>query len=315
MLSAAAPELSIVVATRNRAAFLPELLHSLEIALAAAPIPAEIVIVDNGSTDATARVAREWLERLPGLVYLLEAQPGKSRALNRGLAVTRAPLLAFVDDDVCVAADWIQAVLDFFAHHPEYDAGGGRVRLARDVTDPELLARVAGYRSLPLYDGGDDVHDLRGLAGCNMAVRRPVVDIVGLFNERLGPGASGAHEDADYSERIHAANLTIGYMPGAIVYHAVDPARFTPASFRDFQQRMARSLYALDPLHAWRKSAGRLPGILIAFLWWSLLRNPTRRTRQLGRLIQHSEVLRQRWHDGWTPRAPAVDWPALKRKT
>jgi len=146
-------------------------------------------------------------------------------------------------------------------------------------------------------------------------LRRRVVDIVGLFNERLGPGASGAHEDADFSERIRAAKLGIGYIPRAIVYHAVDPARFTPASFRDFQRRMARSLYALDPQHAWRKSAGRLPGILIACIWWSLLRNPTRRSRQWGRLIQHSEVLRLRWRDGWTPPAPAVDWSTLKRKT
>jgi len=113
---------------------------------------------------------------------------------------------------------------------------------------------------------------------------------------------------------MRAAGLRIGYMPGAIVYHAVDPARFTAASFRDFQQRMAGSLYALDPQHAWRKSAGRLPGIAISYAWWSLLRNPVRQTRAWGRLIQHAQVLRLRWRDGRTPPSPVVNWHTLSRR-
>jgi glycosyltransferase involved in cell wall biosynthesis len=309
-----AVELSILVATRNRASFLSALFESLQAALAAVPATVEMIIIDNGSTDDTGRIIDEWGGRLPRLIHLVEPHPGKSRALNQGLRQARAPLLVFVDDDVQVSPSYLAEVLRFFADHPHYDAAGGRVRLPPEVTDPELLARVAMYRSLPLYDGGDAVCDGKGLAGCNMALRRRVFDIIGPFNERLGPGASGAHEDADLVGRIRSAKLRIGYMPGAIAYHAVDPARFTPAAFRDFHQRMAGSLYALDPAHAWRKSAGRLPGILIGLAWWSLVRDPTRRARAWGRMIQHAEVLRLRWRDGWTPPAPVVDWQRPDRR-
>lgn len=308
MATDTAVELSVLIATKNRGPFLGALFESLLGAVAALPAGAEVVVIDNGSTDDTGTIIDTWSGRLPGLVHLVEPQPGKSQALNQGLRRSRGPLLVFIDDDVCVPANYLTEVWRFFAEHPHYDAAGGRVRLPREVTDPELLARVARYRSLPLYDGGDAVCDGKGLAGCNMAVRRRVFESIGPFNERLGPGASGAHEDADLVARMHAANLRIGYMPGAIVYHAVDPARFTPDAYRDFQRRMARSLYALDPLYAWHKSAGRLPGILIGYVWWSLWRNPSRRARAWGRTILHAEVLRLRWRDGWRPPPPLVDW-------
>jgi len=300
--------LSILIATKDRGPFLGPLFESLQGALAALPVGAEIIVIDNNSADETGRVIDEWATRLPELIHLVEPQPGKSRALNQGLQRARAQLLVFTDDDVCVPADYLTEVWRFFTEYPHYDAAGGRVRLPPEVTDPELLARVARYRSLPLYDGGDAVGDGKGLAGCNMALRRRVFDVIGPFNERLGPGASGAHEDADLVARIHAAGLRIGYMPGAIIYHAVDPARFTADAFREFQRRMARSLYALDPRHAWRKSAGRLPGILIGFAWWSLWRNHARRTRAWARTILHMEVVRLRVRDGWTPPPPLVDW-------
>jgi len=176
------PELSILVATRDRAPYLANLFESLEAALTAAPVHVEILVIDNGSTDGTGGVIEAWAHRLPGLVHLREEPAGKSRALNMGLGRARAALLAFIDDDVRIAADWVVAVLAFFADYPQYDAAQGRVRLPRDVTDPDLLARVATYRSLPLYDGGDAVRDGQGLAGCNMALRRRVFDIIGPFN-------------------------------------------------------------------------------------------------------------------------------------
>jgi len=310
MTSDGAVALSILVATHNRARFLAALFESLQPALAALQIRAEVIVVDNASTDDTGAIITAWQSRLPELIHLIEPQAGKARAVNRGLKVARAPLLVFVDDDVTVAPDYLAEVLRFFADHPHYDAGGGRVRLPPDVTDPELLARVATYRSLPLYDGGDAVRDAKGLAGCNMIVRRKVFDAIGPFNERLGPGASGGHDDADLVARMHAAHLRMGYMPRAIVYHAVDPTRFTVEAFRAFQARMAHSMYTLNPPRAWRKSAGRLPGILIGLAWWSVVRNPERRTRSWGRAILHAEVVRLRLKDGWTPPAAIVDWRA-----
>src|SRR5262249_38258439 len=141
MESVTVPGLSVVIATRNRAAFLRELFQSLPAAVAAVPVGVELIVVDNGSTDNTEVVIDEWKSRLVGLIHLREPQPGKSRALNQALRQARAPVLVFIDDDVQLPPDYLAEVLWFFAEHPQYEAAGGRVRAALGITDPELLER------------------------------------------------------------------------------------------------------------------------------------------------------------------------------
>ena len=128
-----------------------------------------------------------------------------------------------------------------------------------------------------------------------MVLRRMVFDNVGGFDERLGPGAAGGWEDIDLAQRIKQVGLRIAYMPDVAVYHAVDPARLTPEYFRAFQQREARSRFALDPQRAWRRAVPRLLDAAVAFAWWSALRRPIRREHARGRVIKHAEMLRLSW--------------------
>src|SRR5438094_7585323 len=93
------PALSVLVATRNRAASLAQLLTSLEATQSASGIDTEIVVADNGSTDGTATLLQQWAAGAPGRIHLRAEQPGKARALNQALRQARAPLFAFVDDD------------------------------------------------------------------------------------------------------------------------------------------------------------------------------------------------------------------------
>src|SRR5579862_3753458 len=170
------PALSVLVATRNRATLLARLFESLDTALAAAGADIETLIIDNGSTDETPRLIETWIAAGPGRARLLIDQPGQSHALNCGIGVARGPLLAFIDDDVQVEASWARAVLAFFARHPHYDAGMGRVRIPPEVTDPQVIQQVLCYETLPLFDRGDLVRDLTTIYGCNMVLRRQVVE-------------------------------------------------------------------------------------------------------------------------------------------
>src|SRR6266571_194474 len=92
---------SVIIATRNRAALLAETLD----ALSRQRWPRdgfEIVVADNGSTDHTRALVESVAGRtsVPAVQYLYVVEPGKSHAVNAALRFARGDLLAFTDDDV-----------------------------------------------------------------------------------------------------------------------------------------------------------------------------------------------------------------------
>jgi cellulose synthase/poly-beta-1,6-N-acetylglucosamine synthase-like glycosyltransferase len=256
----------------------------------------EVVVADNGSTDDTAAVLKEWSVAGPCRVHVFAEEEGKARAMNVALAVARSSLLAFTDDDVCVSPTWIQSVVTFFKEHPHYDAAMGRVALPPDVTDPDVVQSVLRYHGVvPLFDMGEAPCDALDMYGANMAVRRQALDKVGPFDERLGCGASGASEDIDLARRLRRAQMRIGYMPRAVVYHEVDPDRLTDAYYYELQLRLARSTFEMDTNASHWRNGRRLLESVVALAWWSLLGVSNRRTRAWGRVLRHAYLVGRGW--------------------
>lgn len=296
--------LSVIVATRNRETSLRRTLVSLDIAQRAAGIATQVVIVDNGSSDATPHTLAEWCAACAGRRTLRVEMPGKARAVNAGLEAAEAAVIAFTDDDVEVRPDWLSAIVAYFTQHPEYAAAMGRTLPPPHLDDASLRERVARYPgAVPVFDAGEIVRDLDDLFGCNMAARRSLFDRLGRFNERLGPGASGLSEDAELAQRILRAGLRIGYMPEAVVYHEVDPQRLTDAYYREFQKRLGRSEYAAHPeWTVWRAARRAVEGALGA-AWWGLTGQSVRRRRAWARVQRHTDAARWLWRQ--SHRAPA----------
>jgi len=90
---------------------------------------------------------------------------------------------------------------------------------------------MAPYLDLPIVDHGEKVVEVRGVMGANMAYRASALQMVGPFDERLGPGAAGHEEETEMSQRIRRAGCRIGYAPHALVLHEVDPTRAVRARF------------------------------------------------------------------------------------
>ena len=116
------PEVTVVVPTRDRPAYLEVTLASL--ARQRTDAPHEILVVDDGASDATAQVAARH-----GARYVRHGQPRSlNAARNTGVREARAPLVAFVDDDVLVPPDWLAALIGGVRAHPQAEAFGGPIR-------------------------------------------------------------------------------------------------------------------------------------------------------------------------------------------
>jgi cellulose synthase/poly-beta-1,6-N-acetylglucosamine synthase-like glycosyltransferase len=172
-------ELSVVVPVRDGAAFLN---HSLA-ALRASDLPSrawELIVVDDGSRDGSGTIAEQYADRV-----LRHVPPGEGppSARNRGAAATRAPIVVFVDADVCVHRTALRRIRDTLAALPGVDAVFGAYDLA-----PAAPGLVSQYRNLlhsyvHRRDAGRAITFWTGLG----AVRRTVFEACGGFDpgERL----------------------------------------------------------------------------------------------------------------------------------
>ena len=207
---------SVIVATHNRPESIGRLAASLAPELATGS--REIIVAENG-TPSPMQLS---LQGAP-VKHLHEPRAGKCRIQNRAIAQATGEMLVFLDDDLIVAPGYLEAVERFFDTHREFAAMKGRILPAED---PEKkVGPMAVYLDLPIADDGEEVIEVRGVLGANMAFRASAIKQVGPFDERLGPGAGGHEEETEMSDRIRRAGFRIGYAPEALVYHEVDAAR------------------------------------------------------------------------------------------
>jgi glycosyltransferase involved in cell wall biosynthesis len=224
----AAPDVSVVIPTHNRAALLRGALDSLS-AQAFPRERFEVLVVDNGSADETEPVARRWLETggVPGR-HVREDRLGLAFARNRGIEEARAPIVAFVDDDVRADPGWLAALVAAF-DDPEPCGIGGAVRLRPEAPLPSWLHQ--NHRKLlaelDLGPAPCRVERYPYLVGANLALRAEAFRRFGLFDESLDRrGASLlSGGDTELCSRIVRGGGILAYEPRAVVHHLVPPER------------------------------------------------------------------------------------------
>jgi GT2 family glycosyltransferase len=227
---------SVVIATHNRAPDLRETLTSLQAITTAQPW--EVIVVDNKSSDDTPIVVGELAKRYPvPLRYVFEPVPGRSAALNTGIAAARGEIIVTTDDDVRVACDWIDragAALDQLG----CDYVGGRVLPIWGAARPRWLPNRGGrhWAVIALLDYGPDVMEFgeKVPLGVNMAFRRNAFDIAGAWDPRIGrkAGTLLGQEVREWCLRARAKGLRGFYVPGMIVHHIIPANRLSKRYFR-----------------------------------------------------------------------------------
>lgn len=205
--SAQAPEISVCVATRNRAHLLPRLISALE-SQDIDPTRFEVIIANDASTDGTAEVLEQLREKSPLEIRVVHNPSRGGPAAGRNLAwrASNAELIAFTDDDCVPTPRWLRMHLSNLAG---VDISQGRV-----LSDPHQNAR-AGPMARRIA-----VVDENGLyETCNICYRKSWLERL----EGFDVGFRQAGEDADLAWRAKSAGATTAFSPEALVHHDVEP--------------------------------------------------------------------------------------------
>jgi glycosyltransferase involved in cell wall biosynthesis len=231
------PDVSVVLPTYNRAT---SVLQALGSVLAQRTHHRyEVIVVDNNSTDDTReQIARVIADGASCVRYVFEGRQGVSNARNTGIAEARAPIIAFLDDDIRLEPDWIDTIGRVFAARPDVDCIGGKVLPLWDGTPPAWLTHEH-WAPLALLDFGDAPQTLsarnrRCLLSANLACRRELFTRVGRFRPELQrvKDSIGSMEDYEWLLRLWDADGEALYVPDLRAWTEVPASRMTAAYHR-----------------------------------------------------------------------------------
>jgi glycosyltransferase involved in cell wall biosynthesis len=250
---------SVVVPTRNRAGYLDVTLASLADQDLAEPY--EVIVVDDGSRDATADVIRRH-----GVRSLVHDPPrGPNAARNAGARMAEADLIALTDDDVFAPRGWLRGLVEGARRHPNADVFGGPIRARLEGPAPRSCGReLPPITTLDL--GAVDV-ETELVWSANMLLRRSALELVGDFDETLPTGG----DEEEWLRRLGARGGHVFYVADAAIDHrrVGDDARLR--SLMRGAYRRGYNLRGFDEAHA--KAPG-VPGELrvLAGCGWHVVR-------------------------------------------
>ncbi len=197
------PKASVVVCAYDAAATLGVCLESLK--LLNYP-DYEVIVVDDGSRDATAAIARE-----AGVRVVVIEHRGLAAARNAGIAAAEGRIVAFIDADAEADRDWLYHLVETIIRRSVVAAGG------QNFPPPSGTALTAAIAAAPgeprEVRAGDDTLDQ--VCGCSMALDKTKLPKPAPFD----PMYTTAGDDVDFSWSMREHGLELAYAPGAVVIH------------------------------------------------------------------------------------------------
>jgi GT2 family glycosyltransferase len=211
-------DVALVIPNHNGARWLPGVLASVAAQTVA---PAELLVVDDGSTDGSAQLAAGY----DGVrVLALNGNGGFARAVNAGIAAVAAEAVALVNTDVELAPDWLERAVAALEQDPRAAAVATKLL---DLEDPSILYSAGDVlrrdgvceqrgrfeRDSGRYDAPGEVFS--ACAGAAL-YRRAALQAAGGFDERLGTYL----EDVELGLRLRLAGWRCRWEPRAVARHA-----------------------------------------------------------------------------------------------
>lgn len=236
--------ISVIIPTRNRCEYLGDALDSIVEQTLSKDL-FEVIVVDNGSTDKTSDVVKEFeKKRMLNLSYVYEPRPGLHEGRHAGLRTAIGEILVYADDDIIAFPTWLEGIYESFQDEEVVLVGGkdlpkyeGEVPVWIMEKWEELNEYGHCMPQLSLIDFGDEVLDINPgyVYGCNFAIRKWVVVKAGGFLpdgmpwEKVEYRGSG---ETYISSFINRNYLRAVYNPKASIYHRVPASRLTVDYFK-----------------------------------------------------------------------------------
>jgi mycofactocin system glycosyltransferase len=251
---AAVPYISIVIPVKDRADELQRCLTSLA-SLSYPQEKLQVIVVDDGSSDDSALVARQFRALL---VPSGGIGRGPAAARNVGASLASGEILAFIDSDCSASKEWLNELIPAF-NNPSLAAVGGQVdgmctESAVDRYESIMSSLSLGARERTGSGGIDTFY----LPSCNLLVRRTAFRSAGGFKDEMHVG-----EDVDLTWRLRDRGWTIAYLPVGNVLHE------HRSSLRSFMSRRfdyGTSEGMLQQLHPRRRKQMVVPPLLAILL-------------------------------------------------
>jgi O-antigen biosynthesis protein len=202
--SATSPEFSVIICSYNGSRTIRETLEHVD----RLDYPNyEVIVVNDGSTDATAEIAA----RFPRVRLISVPNGGLSRARNIGMEAATGEFLAYVDDDAYPDPHWLSHLAHTYQSSGYAAVGGPNIPPPGDGFIAECVGCAPGG---PLHVMLTDT-EAEHIPGCNLSVRRECLIEIGGFDPRFRI----AGDDVDVCWRLLTKGWQIGFNPAAVVWH------------------------------------------------------------------------------------------------
>ena len=199
---------SIIIPTYNRVQKLFKLLKSIK---NLTPLPNEVIIIDDNSTDGTKEILKKWKgvsSRYNKRILLKEKNKGPADSRNRGIEISKNELIAFTDDDVIVDKHWLKYITFKLRNSHEMLVGvGGSVKSTRS----DILSQYyVEHRIL------EAPKSLNYLPTVNCCLKKKALNEIGGFNTSF---YFAGGEDTDICLRLRSKGYYFLKERKAVVYH------------------------------------------------------------------------------------------------
>lgn len=199
-------EVSVIIVSYNTNKLLEDCISSA-IKAGGSGIEAEIIVVDNASTDDSVKMAREKFP-LAKLIVNKENM-GFAHAVNQGLKESRGRYKLLLNSDTTLLGNAIKSMVEFLEQNPTIGA------IRPKIINPDGKLQKQGSGFWRFFKNPDAPHKLKWVSGCCMLVREEVIKDIGLFDENF----FFYNEDVDYSRRMKRRGWELYYFPGACAIH------------------------------------------------------------------------------------------------
>ena len=196
----------------------------------------EVIFVNDGSIDHGPSIVKRYLKNKK-IRLVKGSHEGVARARNTGIIHAKGKILVFTDADCIFYKDWLRKLVKPLVDNPKLGVVGGPDKTPENVPFMEKCVDFAmtSLISTGGLRGGDIILGKYYPRGCNMAIKKEMLDRVGVFDPRFGRNRG---EEAELEDRVKEIGYKLGFVKEALVWHRRRP------SFKKFWKQNFASGYA-----------------------------------------------------------------------